>query len=90
MTHPWQSETTSQNKELIINLHRRIFTGGTMLKGRSKLSKTISLQDYVQLIQTFHSSYMSEYAQLNGHFDFSRTPLAPPGTRVIAHEKPDQ
>jgi hypothetical protein len=27
---------------------------------------------------------------LNGHFDFNRTPLAPPGTRVIAHEKPDQ
>jgi hypothetical protein len=33
---------------------------------------------------------MSAYAQLNGHFDFNRTPLPPPGTRVIAHEKPDQ
>jgi hypothetical protein len=33
---------------------------------------------------------MSAYAQLNGHFDFNRTPLAPPGTRVIAHKKPDQ
>jgi hypothetical protein len=33
---------------------------------------------------------VSAYAQLNGHFDFNRTPLAPPGTRVIAHEKPDQ
>jgi hypothetical protein len=33
---------------------------------------------------------MSAYAQLNGHFDFNRTPMAPPGTRVIAHEKPDQ
>jgi hypothetical protein len=33
---------------------------------------------------------MSAYAQLNGNFDFNRTPLAPPGTRVIAHEKPDQ
>jgi hypothetical protein len=33
---------------------------------------------------------MSAYAQLNGHFDFNRTHLAPPGTRVIAHEKPDQ
>jgi hypothetical protein len=32
---------------------------------------------------------MSAYAQLNGHFDFNRTPIAPPGTRVIAHEKPD-
>jgi hypothetical protein len=33
---------------------------------------------------------MSAYAQLNGHFDFNRTPLATPGTRIIAHEKPDQ
>jgi hypothetical protein len=33
---------------------------------------------------------MPAYAQLNGHFDFNRTPLAPPGTRIIAHEKPDQ
>jgi hypothetical protein len=33
---------------------------------------------------------MSAYAQLNGDFDFNRTPLAPPGTRIIAHEKPDQ
>jgi hypothetical protein len=33
---------------------------------------------------------MSAYAQLNGHFDLNRTPLAPPGTRVSAHEKPDQ
>jgi hypothetical protein len=33
---------------------------------------------------------MSAYAQLNGHFDFNRTPLAPPDTRIIAHEKPDQ
>ena len=28
------------------------------------------------------------YAQLEGTFDFTRTPLAPPGTQVIVHEKP--
>jgi hypothetical protein len=33
---------------------------------------------------------MSAYAQLNGHFDFNRTPLAPPGTRIIAPEKLDK
>jgi hypothetical protein len=33
---------------------------------------------------------MSAYAQLNGHFDFNRTPFSPAGTRVIAHEKPYQ
>jgi hypothetical protein len=34
--------------------------------------------------------HMSAYAQLNGHYDFNRTPMAPPGTRTIAHEKADQ
>ena len=33
---------------------------------------------------------LSAYAQLEGAFDFNRTPLAPPGTRVIVHEKPNQ
>jgi hypothetical protein len=47
------SGTTSQNKEFITSLHLHIFTGGTITRGPSKLSKTISLQDYVQLIQTF-------------------------------------
>jgi hypothetical protein len=30
------------------------------------------------------------YAQLYGHYDFNQAPIAPPGTRVIAHEKPKQ
>ena len=33
---------------------------------------------------------LSAYAQLEGAFDFTCTPLAPPGTRVIVHEKPTQ
>ena len=33
---------------------------------------------------------LSAYAQLNGHFDFNRTPMAPPGIRVLAHVKPAQ
>ena len=33
---------------------------------------------------------LSAYAQLEGAFDFNRTPLAPPGTRIIVHEKPTQ
>ena len=28
---------------------------------------------------------LSAWAQINGHFDYNRTPLAPPGTRVLAH-----
>jgi len=32
---------------------------------------------------------LSAWAQLNGPFDFNRTPLAPPGTRVVAHVKPE-
>jgi Reverse transcriptase (RNA-dependent DNA polymerase) len=30
----------------------------------------------------------SAWAQYNGQFDFDRTPLGPPGCRVLAHEKP--
>jgi hypothetical protein len=33
---------------------------------------------------------MSAYAQLNGLFYFNRTHMAPPGTRIIAHEKQNQ
>ena len=32
---------------------------------------------------------LSAYAQIHGAFDFNRTPLAPPGTKVLVHEKPD-
>ena len=32
---------------------------------------------------------LSAYAQVHGAFDFNRTPLAPPGTRVYVHEKPN-
>ncbi len=31
---------------------------------------------------------LSAYAQLHGAFDYNRTPLAPPGTRVLVHKKP--
>jgi hypothetical protein len=33
---------------------------------------------------------LSAYAYLNGNFDFNKTPLAPPGTKVLVHLKPDQ
>jgi hypothetical protein len=32
---------------------------------------------------------LSAYAALHGTFDFNRTPIAPPGTKVLIHEKPD-
>jgi hypothetical protein len=31
---------------------------------------------------------LSSQAQINGAFDFNRTPFAPPGTKVLIHEKP--
>jgi hypothetical protein len=31
---------------------------------------------------------LSAYAQVHGAYDFNRTPLKPPGTHVIVHEKP--
>jgi hypothetical protein len=33
---------------------------------------------------------LSAYAYLHGNFDFNQTPLAPPGTKVLVHLKPDQ
>ncbi len=32
---------------------------------------------------------MSAYAQLEGTFDYNATPIAPPGMKVVAHEKPE-
>jgi hypothetical protein len=32
---------------------------------------------------------LSAYAYLSGNFDFNKTPLAPPGTKVVVHLKPD-
>jgi hypothetical protein len=32
---------------------------------------------------------LSTQAHMHGAFDFNRTPLAPPGTKVLIHEKPD-
>ena len=31
---------------------------------------------------------LSAYAQLHGAFDYNATPLVPPGTKIIVHEKP--
>ena len=31
---------------------------------------------------------LSVHAQVHGPFDFNATPLAPPGTNIIIHEKP--
>merc|ERR1712086_181380 len=33
---------------------------------------------------------LSAYNQVWGNFDFSRTPLAPPGCKVVVHESPDR
>jgi hypothetical protein len=33
---------------------------------------------------------LSGYAYLNGKFNFNKTPLSPPGTKVVVHLKPDQ
>ena len=42
----------------------------------------------LNLLRASHlNSNLSAYAQLHGAFDFNRTPLAPPGTRVFTHVK---
>jgi hypothetical protein len=37
-----------------------------------------------------HQPKVSVYAQRYGHYDFNQAPMAPPGTYIIAHEKPKQ
>ena len=34
------------------------------------------------------NSKLSGYAQLHGEFKYNATPLYPPGTQIIVHEKP--
>ena len=36
------------------------------------------------------NTHLSAYAQVLKPFDFNRTPMAPPGTKVLIHEKPSQ
>jgi hypothetical protein len=33
---------------------------------------------------------LSVHAQMDGQFEFNRTPMAPPGIRVLVHDKPDK
>ena len=33
---------------------------------------------------------LSAYAYLFGNYDFNENPLAPPGTKVMVHMKPEQ
>ena len=33
---------------------------------------------------------ISAYTHIFGKYDFSTTPIAPPGTKVVVHSKPDQ
>jgi hypothetical protein len=40
------------------------------------------------IIQSRLNPKVSAYAQLYGHYDFNQAPMAPPGTRLVAHEKP--
>jgi hypothetical protein len=38
--------------------------------------------------ESWLNSKISAHTQLNRHFDFNQTPIAPPGIRVLAHVKP--
>ena len=45
----------------------------------------------LNLLQTARANpKLSAYTYLFGLFDFNKTPMAPPGTRVLVHDKPDQ
>ena len=45
----------------------------------------------INLLQTSQKTpRLSAYAQLFGAFYFNASPMVPPGTKLIAHEKPNQ
>ena len=45
----------------------------------------------ISLLRTSRTNpRLSAYAQIFGKFDFKSTPMAPPGTKIIAHEKSTQ
>ena len=41
------------------------------------------------LRQSWLHAKLSEYAHLNGQYNYNATPMAPTGTRNISHDKPD-
>ena len=59
------------------------------VSGRDRLldQATITLN---LLRQSRVNPKLSAYAYLFGNYDFNRCPMAPPGTRVVVHDKPDQ
>ena len=45
----------------------------------------------MSLLQTSRTNpRLSAYTQVFGNFDFNPTPMAPPGTKIIAYKKPNQ
>ena len=45
----------------------------------------------INLLRNSHRNpHLSAEAHLNGNFDYNTTPLAPPGTKVLAFEPPDK
>ena len=69
------------------------------IAGLSSTHKDFPLHLWCQLIphailtlnllrQSRMNPTLSGYAQMHGEFNYNATPLAPPGTKVIIHEKP--
>jgi len=69
------------------------------IAGFSSTDKNFPVRAWDQLIQPAEITLnlmrrsrinpkLSAHAQINGVFDFRRHPLAPPGTKVLIHEKP--
>jgi hypothetical protein len=70
-----------------IQMFKNHFIAGLCLVDKVITQAIITLH---LLRQSIINPHMSAHAQLNGHYDFRRTSMAPPGARIIAHMKPDQ
>ena len=58
----------------------------------SKLDRLFEQADItLNLLRSARSNpKLSAYAYMFGEFNFAATPLAPPGTKIVAHIKPNQ
>ena len=71
------------------------------IAGLSSVHPTFPIQLWCRLLQQAEltlnllrpsrlNSKLSAYAQLEGAFNFNRTPLVPPGVKTLVYEKPSQ
>eukprot|EP00978_Attheya_sp_CCMP212_P042396 scaffold257717_cov58-Attheya_sp.AAC.1 len=96
--NPWPTKTLTSNWHLPICTAEMLLNGPSVGLCSTDPDMPLHLWDKLLpqaliTLNLLHGSRMnpklSAHAQVYGAFDFNRTPLAPPGTKVLGHEKPE-